>query len=166
MRRNNKSICFIGNCSSKLPENEIKLQELKLRMYKEINNAIENNVDTFYFGALYGFELMCANLVLLRKKVINMQNPKRVKLIAIVPYEEQARNWKEEDREMYYSTLSQCDSVILIDKQYKEDCLVERNKYMVDHSSRIICYYNSCRGDKAYLLDYAKRKKFKITNLD
>ncbi|WP_312649118.1 SLOG family protein [Aminipila sp.] len=166
MNKNDKSICFIENCSAKLPQNQNKLEELKVRMYKEINNAIENGIDTFYFGAFYEFELMCANLVLLRKKIINIQNPKFIKLIAIAPYQEQASNWFERDSELYYNTLSQCDHVIQINQKYTDNCFFESNKYMVQHSGRIICYYNSDLGAKAYIIDYTKkRKKFEIINL-
>ena len=44
-----------------------QLETLKLRLWEEINKAIENGIDTFYFGACYGFDLMCADIVAKRK---------------------------------------------------------------------------------------------------
>lgn len=165
MNKNDKSICFVGNSEIGLPQDEEELEKLKMKIRKEINLAVENNIDTFYFSAFYGFELMCANLVLLRKKVINIHNPKFIKLIAIVPCEEQAINWIEKDRDLYYNTLSQCDHVILMNQMYKEDCLLESKKYMVQHSSRLICYCNSMKGETVNIINYAKNKNLKVTNL-
>lgn len=50
-------------------------------------------------------------------------------------------------------------NVILIAK-YGEDmlgCYNQSNRYMVEHSSRLICYYNSSRGRTGYTVNYAEK---------
>jgi len=74
---------------------------------EEIDNAIEKGINTFYSGDCYGFDLKCAGIALKRKSVAEMLNPKLLKLIAVVPFEEQSKNWNEKNREIYYNTLVQ-----------------------------------------------------------
>lgn len=57
------SLCFTGHRSEKLPKTAEQLETLKLKLWEEIDKAIENGIDTFYFGACYGFDLMCAGIV-------------------------------------------------------------------------------------------------------
>ncbi len=165
MQLKKHSLCFTGHRSEKLPKTAEQLETLKLRLWEEIDRAIENGIDTFYFGACYGFDLMCADIVAKRKRVIKMSDPKNIKLIAVVPFEEQATRWKESDREIYYDTLPQCDEVITLNTHYKQGCYHERNRYMVNHSSRLICYYDKSGGGTAYTVKYAEQKQLQIINL-
>jgi len=165
MIKQEKSLCFSGHRSEKLPQSKEKLEELKETLQEEIDKAIENGFDTFYFGACYGFDLMCAEAVLKRKRIINFNNPKIIILIAVAPFEEQAKNWSEEDRELYYDTLAQCDDVIMLNTSYKPGCYFQRNRYMVDNSSKLICYYDGGRGGTEYTVRYAEKNNLEITNL-
>lgn len=131
MQKKEQSLCFTGHRSEKLPKTEEGMEKLKLKLWEEIDKAIENGVDTFYFGACYGFDLLCADIVAKRKRVIKMSDPKIIKLIAVIPFEEQASRWKESDRELYYDLLPKCDEVITLNTHYKQGCYYERNRYMV-----------------------------------
>jgi len=113
----------------------------------------------------YGWDLLCADIVVQRKRVIKMNNPKKIKLIAVIPFEEQAKRWKESDREQYYSILSMCDDVITLNTHYRQGCYHERNRYMVDRCSKMICYYDGGTGGTAYTVNYADTNGLEITNL-
>lgn len=156
-------LCFSGH--SCFIQNKSNLQQLKIKMYEEIDKAIKNGTDTFYFGACCGFELVCANLVLSCKKIINFRNPQYIKLIAIIPYEEQANDWSNENRELYFDTLAKCDDVILLNTKYKKGCYYQKNRYMIEHSSKLICYYNGSGGILGYTINYAQKHNLQITNL-
>lgn len=160
-----KSLCFSGHRSERLPQSKEQLEKLKDKLCKEVDKAIEEGFDTFYFGACYGFDLMCAQIVLKRKRVINLENPKIIKLNAIVPFEEQAKNWSDDDRELYYNTLAQCDDVIMLNTKYKPGCYFERNRYMDDRSSRLICYCDEGRGGTQYTVRYAEKNNVQVVNL-
>lgn len=82
---NVNSLCFRGHRSEKLPQSKEKLERLKLRVGEEIDKAMKAGIEFFYFGACYGFDLLCADIVLGRKKVIEMRNPKIINLIAVLP---------------------------------------------------------------------------------
>jgi len=165
MSRKEKSLCFSGNRSEKLPQSKEKLEQLQVKLHEAIEKAIEDGIDTFYFGACDGFDLMCSKSVLLRKKVIHMYNPKVIKLIAIVAYEEQSNNWNEANRELYFNTLAQCDEVITLHSRFTVGCYHECNCYMVEHSSKLICYYDGGRGGTADIVNCAQKKEMLITNL-
>lgn len=165
MQLREKSLCFSGHRSEKLPQSKEKLENLKLGIRQEVDKAIEAGVNIFYFGACYGFDLLCAEVVLNRKNVIKIANPQIIKLIAIVPYEEQAKNWNEENREIYYNTLTKCDEVVTLNTKYRQGCYYERNRYMVDRSSKMICYYDGGKGGTAYTVKYAEQNNLHIKNL-
>ncbi len=165
MKKKENALCFSGHRSEKLPKSKEDMEKLKVKLWKEIEKEIEDGVRTFYFGACYGFDLLCADIVLRRKHVIQFHNPQKIRLIAVVPFEEQAKNWKESDREIYYDTLAQCDDVITLNTRYKQGCYHERNRYMVDRSNKLICYYDGGFGGTAYTVNYAEKQNLEITNL-
>ena len=165
MQKKEHSLCFTGHRSEKLPRTEERMEKLKLKLWEEIDKAIKNGIDTFYFGACYGFDLLCADIVAKRKRVIKMSDPKIIKLIAVIPFEEQASRWKESDRELYYDLLPKCDEVITLNTHYKQGCYHERNRYMVDRCSQMIAYYDFGSGGTAYTINYAKTDGLEIKNL-
>jgi uncharacterized phage-like protein YoqJ len=160
-----KTVCFSGHRSERLPKSTEVLDELRLKIYNEIDKALNNGFDSYIFGACYGFDLMCAEILLLRRRIIKMSDPKCIRLIAAVPFEEQASKWREIDRELYFDTLSKCDEVITISTRFNMNCYHKRNQYMVDNSSRLICYYDGGISGTAYTVNYAKEKGCETINL-
>lgn len=164
--KRNKTLCFSGHRTEKLPKNNKKFANLIVRLNLEIEKAISEGYDTFLFGACYGFDLICAEEVLMRKQIIRYTDPvSSIKLIAVVPFEDQAARWNEHDRNKYFRILSKCNEVITLNKHYKSGCYHERNRYMVDNSSKLICYYNGSTGGTGYTAEYAEKQSIKIVNL-
>lgn len=160
-----KTVCFSGHRTKKLPQSPDKLCELEQKVYFEIDKAVNDGFDTFIMGACEGFDLICARQVIIRQKVIKLGDPHKIKLIAAIPYEEQAKDWTENLRDIYYNTLAQCDETIMVNIRYKRGCYFERNRFMVDNSSRLICYCNNEISGTKYTLDYAKKQGLEIINL-
>jgi len=160
-----KTVCFSGHRSERLSKYPDILEQIQGRIFMEIEKAVNDGYNTFVFGACYGFDIMCAQMILLLQKVIKFKEPKEIKLIAVVPFEEQASKWREHDRELYFDTLGKCDDVITLSTRYHRKCYHERNRFMVDNSSRLICYYDGSGGGTAYTVDYALNSKIKIINL-
>lgn len=50
-------------------------------------------------------------------------------------------------------------------KKYCKQAFHIRNRYMVDHSSRLICYYDGQLGGTDYTVNYARKKGLDIINL-
>ena len=161
----NRTLCFSGHRTERLPKNKKKFNNLIQDLSMKIDKAISEGYDTFIFGACYGFDLICAEQVLLRKQIIQYTNPINIKLIAAVPFEEQAAKWGFQDRYKYFNILSKCDDVIILNKHFKTGCYHERNRYMVDNSSKLICYYDGSGGGTGYTVEYAKKRSIEIVNL-
>lgn len=160
-----KALCFTGHRSEKLPQTAEELEALKLTIFEEIDKAVTQGFDTFLMGGCYGFDLMAASQVHLRSRIIKPDDPKQIKLIGVVPFEGQANRWKEADREQYFDTLPLCDEVVTLHTQYQNGCYHERNRWLVDHSSRMICYYDGSGSGTGYTVDYAEKAGMPITNL-
>ncbi|TCT15654.1 putative phage-like protein YoqJ [Natranaerovirga pectinivora] len=158
-----KALCFVGDESAILYKDDLQVKTIEALLLKEIDQAIEKGIETFYFGACYGFSHICANAVLVHKMVFN--NLRNIQLIAVVPYEEQAKDLSEKNRKVYYNTLAHCDKVITLNTKYKQGCYEKRTRYMIDHSSQMICYYEGYKGSGEYPLRYAEKNKLQIVNL-
>lgn len=165
MMDRNKTLCFIGHRTEKLPKSKNEFNLMIHSLIYEINKAISEGYDTFMFGACYGFDLICAEQVLIRKQIVRLTDPISINLIAIIPFEEQSAKWKEKDREKYFNVLSRCDDVITLNRHYHSESYNERSRYMVDNSSRLVCYYDGSGDKTKYAVEYAKNKPIQIINL-
>lgn len=156
--------CFSGHRSERLPQTSDGIDHLRIRLYEEIDKTVTDGLCTFLFGGCYGFDLICAETVLIHKRVIASQNDTKIKLIAVLPFEGQANRWSISDRDAYFRILERCDKVITLSKRYTSDSYYERNQYMVDNSSKLICYYDGKRGGTEYTIKYAKKAGLEIVN--
>ena len=160
-----KTVCFTGHRSEKLPRGEA-LELLRKRLELEIERALQDGYDTFLFGGAYGFGLMAAEEVLEKKVLIDLHNPRRIRLIAVIPFEEQAVRFSVADHERYYEIMPKCDEVITLNTRYSNQCYAQRNQYMVDHSNRVICCWNrQAVSGTAQTVRMAERQNLEIINL-
>lgn len=136
---------------------------LKERIEAEIDRAVRDGYTNFMFGACYGFDLICAEIVLKVKK--KPDAPANLRLIAVIPFEEQAAKWCDDDRENYYNTLALCDEVITLSLRYTRECYTRRNRFMVDNSKRLIIYFDGSPGGTSVITQYAKICGLEIVNL-
>ena len=84
---------------------------------------------------------------------------KNLRLIAVVPFPQQTNTWPQEWRIRFRSLLEKSDEVVMIADGYNPDIFFERNRYLVDHASRLIAVYNQeKRGGTAYTVRYARQQ--------
>ena len=152
-----KTVCFSGHRTKRLPKGE-SLKELENLLYIEICKVVNAGFNTFLFGACFGFDFLAASQVLKIKK------EKDLKLIAVVPFRGQEERWPSEWRQRYNNILGQCDKIMMLHDHYCKESYFDRNRYMVDNSSLIICYYDGGAGGTAQTVNYAKTK-IKVINL-
>ncbi|MGE4485787.1 MAG: SLOG family protein [Oscillospiraceae bacterium] len=165
MIKSERTICFSGHRREKMPKGKA-LEVLEERLVGEIEKAIGDGYDTFLFGGCYGFDLTAAAMVLSRKRRIDFLNPRRIRLIAIIPFENQALHWRESDRALYYDIMPQCDDVITLSLRYHDKCYADRNQYMTERSSRLICYWDGeLRSGTAQTIRMAQNQGMEIINL-
>ena len=59
----------------------------------------------------------------------------------IIPYEEQAADWSEDDRNYYYLVHQRIESTVTFaSKRYYDGCYAAADKIMAEHSDRIIVF--------------------------
>ena len=119
-----KTVCFTGHRTEKLPQGD-GLVLLRKRLANEIERALQDGYDTFLFGGAYGFDLMAAEEVLKKKTLIELQNPRQIRLIAVIPFEEQAARFSVADHELYYEIMPKCDEVITLNTHYYNQCYLK-----------------------------------------
>ena len=135
---------------------------LKEVLMAQIEALADRGVTDFLSGMAQGTDLWCAQIVLgLRKK-----NP-ALKLHAILPCEGQESKWSVSEQERYRSVLAQANELVYVGQEYSRDCMLKRNRYLVDHSSILLAVYNGTwRSGTGATVRYAQKLKREIIIID
>lgn len=127
---------------------------LKKVLATQIEALVDRGVTDFLSGMALGVDLWCAEIVL----ALREENP-RVQLHCILPCEGQEDKWLPSEKERYRSILKQADYVVYVNREYRRGCMLERNHYLVDHSSFLLAVYNGTRrSGTGATVNYAKGK--------
>ena len=93
---------------------------------------------------------------------LEKENP-ALKLHCVLPCEGQADGWSASSRELYRSILEQADEVVCVNREYRKGCMLERNRYLVDHAACLLAVYNGeQRGGTAMTVRYAQKLRRKV----
>ncbi len=126
---------------------EDRLDYVKTEMKKEILQAIRDGYTRFISGFAGGSDLIFAQIVLALQK-----EGQSISLEAAIPY--QKRLYSKDPQ--FQILISGCDRVKVLSPQYHRGCYFERNRYMVDESSRILAVYDGRKtGGTFYTIHYA-----------
>ncbi len=143
-------------------EDHEKCIRLKLALAQQVNLLIESGVSSFYTGMAQGVDMWAAEIILEFRQI----NP-QLKLSCILPCETQADKWSVQSRERYFNILSEADETIYISRHCTKTCMMERNRYLVDHSQYMIAVYDGTpRGGTAGTVRYARQRGREIILID
>ena len=161
-----ESACaFTGHRPHKLPfgydEAHRDCMQVKLLLSLAINEAQREGVCTFFTGMAEGVDLWAASYVLELKQVVE-----GLRLVAVIPHEAQAKEYKPRYQALYQEVRKKCDEEIVLHRHYVPGCMQERNRYMVDHSNRLIAVFGGIRGGTAQTVQYAKKQKRNVVLID
>ena len=164
MRAKQVSCCFTGHRPAKLPwrddEGDARCAALKQQLRDVLETAVEDGYSHFICGMAEGCDLYCAEAVLELKKT----HP-HITLEAAIPCPTQTDGWSAAQRERYARILAQCDAETLVQTTYTRDCMLRRNRYMVDHSSLLIALHDGLPGGTRYTIQYALRCGLNIVDI-
>ena len=156
--------CFAGyrphKYGFKFDESAPEYVELLEKIKKAINAAYKKGYRTFLCGGAIGFDILCAEEVLKLKEVRS-----RVKLICLLPYEEQAKRFNKLWADKYKNILDKCDYIECVSPEYVPGCYYARTQKMVDYSSMLMTYYDGKSGGTERCIAYSQFAKIKIVNL-
>ena len=148
------SCCFTGHRPIKL---ESSAKEIKSWLECKIDEAIKDGYRVFITGCAMGVDMWAGQIVLQRRET----NPD-IRLIAACPWEAMADHWEKEWKDQYDELLRRSDQVVQIGKHYSKGIYHLRNTWMVDHSNRLIAYYNGTPGGTEKTIKYAKKSGLEI----
>ncbi len=146
--------CFSGHRPEKLDAPEFVV---KLWLKSQIDDAISAGFRTFICGMAMGVDIWAGEIVLEKKAVDDS-----LRLICAVPWPGFPNNWSIEWHERYSAVLAKADLVVPIARQFAADVFWRRNTWMVDHSSRLIAFYNGAPGGTQETIDYARRQGIEV----
>lgn len=156
------TVSFTGHRSQKLPwgfdEENNRCKKMKDTLRSEIIKVIERGYDTFLSGMALGFDMICVETLLELKKQYS-----ETRIIGAIPCRTQDIKWSFKDRQRYRNLLSHLDGVRCIYDCYTgAECMLERNRYMVNNSSLMIALFNGQPGGTKFTIDYARRQGLEV----
>ena len=162
----NRACAFTGHRPNKLPwrydETDSRCVALKAVLIEQIAALADAGVTQFLSGMAEATDTWSALSVLdLREK-----NP-AIKLHCILPCTAQAEKWSASSRVLYRSILEQADSVVYVSRDYHKNCMLERNRFMVEHASTLLAVYNGVRrSGTGATVNYARKMGREIIVID
>ena len=135
---------------------------LKEVLAAQIKMLADRGVTDFFSGMAQGVDIWSSQIVLdLQKK-----NP-ALKLHCVLPCKGQESKWTASAQERYRSILAQANEVVYVGQEYNRDCMLKRNRYLVDHSSILLAVYNGTwRSGTGATVRYAQKLKREIIIID
>jgi len=151
-----KTVCFTGHRTI-MPSDIKPLMNALDRM---IQLLISEGYTTFLCGGALGFDMLAEEAIIRARK-----NHPHIRLVLVIPCREQSARWAADEKSRYNDLLFQADDFIVLSPHYYAGCMLTRNRYMVEHSSRCICYLFTMRGGTMSTVRYALQKQIRVDNL-
>ncbi len=156
MIRKDHACCFTGHrIIAKEYRNTLpRLLELQIR------RLVEDGITDFITGGARGFDTLAAQTVL----KLRMEFP-QIRLILALPCKDQTRGWSTADKTIYEQICRDADSVHYTGTRYTMDCMMRRNRFMVDNSTACIFYLTNQRSGTYQTVSYAMEENRKLYNI-
>lgn len=159
-----KKCCFDG-CSlfeiSYSRYNKRHIQNLKNVIQEVVVELVDEGYEHFLCGFDRGPDLYFAAAVVEMKD----RHPGIV-LESVIPYEDQASQWYEDDRELYYDLLACCDKETMLQHHYTENCFMKRSQYMVSHTDMLVTVFDGKLSPTMKTVQCAQRQGKRIMRVD
>lgn len=153
--------CFSGYRVEKMPfaANNPHIDALTAALDHAIADAAAQGYTGFFSGMSTGFDLWAAEAVLRARETLPIQ------LFCAIPFDRQADRYSPEWKHRFNHCLLAADRVFALSRDYYAGCYAARNRFMVDASSLLICYFDGKPGGTAQTVRMAKQNSLRIVNL-
>ncbi|MBE6738294.1 MAG: DUF1273 domain-containing protein [Ruminococcaceae bacterium] len=153
--KRNKRVCFTGHRTEKLNVSELEAKE---KLTKVILDSIKDGYYVFISGMARGIDIWAAEIILdLQSKGYD------IKLICAVPYKGFEQYWSSDWKTRYQKIISSCYLARYISPNYSNRCFQIRNEWMVNHSSKVIAFYNGEKGGTRNTILYAQKENVYVS---
>ena len=174
----NRACSFTGHRPHKFPwhynEDAPGCVALKQTLTEQITALVDEGYTDFLSGMALGVDMWSAQIVLdLKKKKSGLgilglgrkSNP--LKLHCILPCEGQEEKWPAASQKRYCAILEKADSVVYVNREYSDKCMLERDHVLVQFSSLLLAVYDgSFRSGTGATVRYAKRQGRELIIID
>lgn len=141
--------CFTGHRPNRLPwrENEWddRCQRCKSALDELLERCYDDGYRHFMCGMAQGSDMLFCEAVLRAK-----DRHTDIQLEAAIPCDGQARRWSAQQQERYRRLVAQCDLETYVQHDYTPDCMMRRNYYLIERSSRVIALYDGTPSGGTY----------------
>ena len=134
-----------------------KIQEL---LIDKIKNLLNKGVIKFLNGGALGFDMIAADTILAFKSICP-----QIQLIMVLPCKNQSEKWSQENKLHYQDILNKADKIIYLSDKYYDECMLDRNRYLVDNSNYCIAFLKHKRGGTLFTVNYAKKLGKNVINI-
>ena len=151
-----KVCCFTGHRQLQ----KEKLPEITRQLEGVLTELIESGVVHFGCGGAVGFDQLAGETVLKLKARFP-----HISLIMVLPCAEQDNMWRQQDKDRYHALLKACDKKVCLQMEYDEECMLRRNRHLIDNSGVCVAYLTKQRGGTMYTVKYARKQNVPIINI-
>ena len=124
-----------------------------------VNYLVKNGYNRFLCGMAVGFDMKAAQAVLALKGLYNIE------LVACLPCANQSERFSEKNKRLYREILSRCDDIIIMEMEYRNGCMQQRDRYLVDNCDVLVSFLRKNSGGTYYTVNYARKENKKIIEL-
>lgn len=150
-----KTCCVTGHRD--LPLNQINY--VKAALLREIEKAVADGFTCFMSGFAEGVDQYFVEMVMEKQK-----DDPSLELIAVIPYRKRLDSLKTKGRT--YEMLEACRDVVVIQEEYQPSVYSHRNRYMVEHSDRVIAVYDGReKGGTVRTIRFAHQMKKELREI-
>lgn len=150
-----KTCCVTGHRD--LPQKEIN--HVKAALQREIEKAAADGFTRFLCGFGEGVDQYFAEIVLEMKK----ENP-ALELVAVITCRKRLDSLMEKGRT--YKMLEACADVVVMQEKYHPSVYSHRNRYMAEHSERVIAVYDGReKGGTVRTIRFAHQMKKELREI-
>ena len=156
-----QTCCFTGHRPMKLPwgmnEDDPRCLMLKAELAARLEGLYALGFRRFLCGMAIGCDMYFAEAVL----ALREDHPD-VRLEAVIPFGDQPGHWNERQRRRYNSLIDRADRVTVLQTAYTSDCMMRRNRWMVERSSVLLACYDGRPGGTMNTILCAERSGLRV----
>lgn len=159
------TVAFTGYRPAKLPDSgSVAVQtHLSLLLIDTIKEQYTNGYRIFLNGMMSGWDVLAAEAVLTVRTGLA-----DIRCVSVAPFKRSYfanSNWTPDWKARALNVYRQSDLALSLSEQYQRGIYYSRDRFLIDHASLVVAFYDGQPGGTKYTLDYAARRHLKIINI-
>ncbi len=127
---------------------------------RTVCDLVKSGIVYFGVGGARGFDMLAAGAVLKWQKTFP-----HIRLIIVEPCADHTQQWSAQERMLYEDIRRRANKVVILQPHYTPDCMLRRNRHLVDHSSVCVCYLKHYGTGTGYTVQYAQKQGVTVRRL-